>query len=120
LRKGKREPKELFSEQQERFLDKYAKGVTWQKARLLGPVKTGKWEFAPDGFPYELTMELWHLPGCEQGELLEFSTKVRANDAANAEKDLLELMKQKQVRLSRSPKSKTQTVLKCLLKRPAT
>ena len=51
--------------------------------------------------------------------MLEFSTKVDESDAAQAEEDLLELMKKKQVGLSRSPESKTQTVLKCLLKQPA-
>ena len=119
LRKGKRELKELLSKQQEKFLNEYGKGVDWQKARLLGPVKTEKWKFAPNGFPHELTAELWLLPGCEQDQMLEFSTKVDESDAAQAEEDLLELMKKKQVGLSRSPESKTQTVLKCLLKQPA-
>jgi len=68
LRKGKRELTDLFSDKQEKFLGKYAQGVDWQKARLLGPVKIEKWKFNPDGFPYKLTAELWHLPGCEQNQ----------------------------------------------------
>lgn len=118
LREGKRELKELFSDKQEKFLSKYAQGVDWRNARLLGPVKAEKWEFRSDGFPYELTAELWHLPGCEQEQMLEFSTKVDQSDAKGAERDLLELMKKKDVALSASPESKTQTVLKCLLKQP--
>ncbi len=116
LRKGKRELKELFSDKQEKFLGKFAPGVDWHKARLLGPVKTEKWKFVPDGFPHELTAELWHLSACEQEQMLEFSTKVDESDAKKAESDLLEIMKKKGVALSPSPESKTQTVLKCLLK----
>lgn len=116
LGKGQRELKELFSEKQEKFLSKYAPGVDWQKARVLGPVKTEKWELKPDGFSHELTAELWHLPACEQEQMLEFSTKVDESDAKKAERDLLEIMKKKDVALSPSPESKTQTVLKCLLK----
>jgi hypothetical protein len=118
LREGKREVKELFSDRQERFLSKYAREADWHKARLLGPIKTEKWKFMPDGSPHELTAELWHLPGCEQEQMLEFSTKVDESEAKEVERDLLELMKGKQVELSMSPESKTQTVLKCLLKRP--
>ena len=118
LRKGKRELKELLSKQQEKFLNEYGKGVDWQKARLLGPVKTEKWKLSSDGFSQELVAELWLLPGCDQDQMLEFSTKVDESDAAQAEEDLLELMKKKKVGLSRSPESKTQTVLKCLLKQP--
>ena len=116
LREGKRELKELFSDKQEKFLGKYAQGVDWDQARLLGPVKTEKWKFTPDGFPHELTAELWHLPGCEQEKMLEFSTKVDESDAKEVESDLREIMKKKEIALSLSPESKTQTVLKCLLK----
>ena len=116
LRKGKCELKELFSDKQEKFLSKYAPGVDWHTARLLGPVKTEKWKFMPDGFPHELTAELWHLPSCEQEQMLEFSTKVDESDAKEVERDLLEMMKKKGVALSQSPESKTQSVLKCLLK----
>ncbi len=118
LRKGKRDLKELFSDKQESFLAKYAQGVDWQRARLLGPVKTEKWKIISDGFCCELTAELWHLPGCEQQEMLEFSTKVDETDATMVEEDLRELMKNKQIELAESPESKTQTVLKCLLKQP--
>jgi hypothetical protein len=117
LRNGQRKLKELLAKQQEKFLDKYAKRVDWRKARLLGPVKTEKWKLSPDGFSHELVAELWLLPGCDQEQMLEFSTKVGESDAAAAEEDLLELMKKKQVELSRSPESKTQTVLKCLLRK---
>ena len=116
LRKGKRELKDLFSEKQESFMGKYAQGVDWHKARLLGPVKTEKWELSADGFRHTLTAELWHLPGCEQKQMLEFSTKVDESDATEVEWDLIELMKKKQVEQSPSPESKTQAVLKCLLK----
>ena len=81
--------KELFSEKQEKFLSKYAPGVDWQKARVLGPVKTEKWELKPDGFSHGLTAELWHLPACEQEQMLEFSTKVDESDAKKAERDCL-------------------------------
>ena len=70
----------------------------------------------PDGFSHELTAELWHLPSCEQEQMLEFSTKVDESDAKEVERDLLEMMKKKGVALSQSPESKTQSVLKCLLK----
>jgi hypothetical protein len=49
-------------------------------------------------------------------QMLEFSTKVDESDATEVEKDLLELMKNKQVEPAESPESKTQTVLDCLLK----
>src|SRR4029077_8413865 len=49
LRKGKRDLKELFSDKQESFLAKHAQGVDWQRARLLGPVKTEKWKIISDG-----------------------------------------------------------------------
>jgi hypothetical protein len=116
LRKGKRELKDLFSDKQASFLGKYAQGVDWHKARLLGPVKTEKWKVDPDGFRHKLSAELWHLPGCEQKQMLEFSTKVDESDATEVERDLIELMKKKQVEQSQSPESKTQAVLKCLLK----
>jgi uncharacterized protein YjbK len=118
LRKGKRELEELLSDKQEKFLSKYAQGVEWRNARLLGPVKAEKWEFRSDGFPHEITAELWYLPGCAQEQMLEFSTKVDESDAKEAERGLLDLMKKKEVALSQSPESKTQTVLKCLLKQP--
>src|SRR5262249_28768640 len=118
LREGKREVKELFSDRQERFLGKYAEGVDWHHARLLGPVKTERWKLTPDGFTDEITAELWHLPGCEHEQMIEFSTKVDERDAKKVERDLLELMTGKQVELSMSPESKTQAVLKCLLGRP--
>jgi hypothetical protein len=119
LHSGKRQLKQLFSDKQERFLDRYAPGVNWGNARLLGPVKTKKWEFEWNGFSHELTAELWLLPGCEQEQMLEFSTKVKESDANEAERDLLELMRKKQIPPSMFPESKTKAVLKCLLKRPA-
>ncbi|HEY5706348.1 MAG TPA: hypothetical protein VIS96_12310 [Terrimicrobiaceae bacterium] len=115
LQKGKRELKELFSDDQERLLHKFAQGVDWQRAVLLGPVKTEKWKLKPEGFPRELTAELWHLPKCDQEQMLEFSTKVEESDAAEVERSLLELMKKKEVARSSAPESKTQAVLKCLL-----
>jgi hypothetical protein len=118
LLRGKRELKQLFSDKQESFLAKYAQGIDLQAARLLGPVKTEKWKISTDGFRGELTAELWHLPGCDQEEMLEFSTKVAQSNAAEAEEDLLNFMRSKQVEPAESPESKTQTVLECLLGHP--
>ena len=115
LRKGKRKLKELFSVKQEKFLRKYVPNIDWHRLRLLGPVKTEKWKSQPDSFPHELIAELWHLPHCEEKEILEFSTKVEKSSAKSAERDLLEMMRKQDVVPSVAPESKTQSVLKCLL-----
>ena len=112
---GRRKLKELFSDKQEKFLRRYVPGGDWNSLRLLGPVKTEKWKVNADSFSDELIVELWHLPQCEQKEILEFSTKVAKGRARKAERDLLELMRNHDVVPSIAPESKTQSVLKCLL-----
>jgi hypothetical protein len=115
LRKGKRKLKELFSDKQERFIRKYVPNIDWHSLRLLGPVQTEKWKLKADRFSHELIAELWHLPHCEQKEILEFSTKVEKSSAKSAERDLLELMRKQEVVPSIAPEAKTRSVLKCLL-----
>ncbi len=115
LHKGKRKLKELFSDKQEKFLRAFVPDINWHNLRLLGPVKTEKWKLQADSFSHELIAELWHLPQCGQKEILEFSTKVEKRSASRAERDLLELMRKRDVVPSVAPESKTQSVLKCLL-----
>ncbi len=111
---GKRTLESLFSEKQKKFLAKYAPGVNWQKASLLGPVKVTEWEFEAI-HAGRLTAELWDIP---QSKLraLEFSTKVDKAEVDKTEKGILDCMEDHKIEHGTDPKSKTQFVIDTLLK----
>jgi len=78
---GRRAVIELFSDEQKDLVTGRAKDLNWADLRLYGPVDVMVWrqQWKLDGFPEEVTVELWNLQlDGKVLDVLEVSAKVKA------------------------------------------
>jgi adenylate cyclase class IV len=85
---GERDIKKLFTSAQEELIARYAEVVpAWGELEVLGPVEASVWKLEPDELSAELVTERWTLP--DGSELLELSVRVDADEASDAEDELM-------------------------------
>ena len=83
--------RKLFSDDQERLVHEHKpEGVTWDGIEVLGPVEVRKWEWDPEEFPHEVTIEEWVLP--DESDFIELSIKVGPDEAIEAAAAFRELL----------------------------
>jgi hypothetical protein len=72
---------ELFSSEQQKLVTGRMNGFNWADLRLYGPVEAEVWkqQWKLDGFPEDMTVELWHLQKAgKMQDILEVSANAKA------------------------------------------
>jgi len=112
---GKRAIGKLFSNDQERILREFYKGlVDFGELRVIGPIRVLRWKPKHEAFPHELTLEKWRLPNGE--DLVEISIKTPPNEAYQARKEFETHLRELGLDLGGAQDTKTRTALESFLK----
>lgn len=107
---GKREIRKLFSKDQEKLItENRPAGVKWADLTTFGPVSVRKWEFQPDGFDYEVTVEEWVLP--DESDLVELSVKADPDKVAEAAAQFTEILRESGIDTDGAQQTKTKSAL---------
>jgi len=78
---------DLFDEEQHELVAGRMKDFNWADLRLYGPVEADVWkqQWKLDGFPEDMTVELWHLQKeGKQQDILEVSANAKAETEEQA------------------------------------
>jgi hypothetical protein len=106
----------LFTKAQEAIIDDaLPSGTALDDLAVLGPVDARKWQFPPQAFPHELSVEEWSLPG--GSHFVELSFKVAPEEAESAERAFHALLDRLRIGHEGDPEPKTPRVLRFFAER---
>ena len=100
-----------LSTPQRRLLQAAKVSIDWSSVRRIADINSKTWETISQPPFRKLTLEHWEWP---EGEILELSTRVAANDPKSKSADLQQIVNAKGLSLSTDQETKTDSVLTAL------
>ncbi len=101
----------LLTPAQKKLLQEAQVSIDWSRVRRIADIQSTEWQVTDQGDFHKLTLELWKWPA---GQILELSTKTRAEPGPAAYSELRQLAKAKGLSLLATQQLKTAIVLQSI------